>query len=206
MAEQDPTHLNNDKFTLTLRDGSTRPTDILASLQNRENQTITQNKPTSPTLPHTEEDAIFKAEAAHSSILITPNETVTPQDTTFSPPSTAHDVSRSSMTPPTAVTLNSDRASTIANSYQGSKNLSQLPDSGAKPPSTQRTRSHSDSGSMEAFSYVHEGRGYEVSEQRADRGKQDSRSLTYIPSLKTRKTKSAPCSESSKRQRSRLPA
>ena len=206
MEEQDPTNLNNDKFTLTLRDAVTHPTDILASLQNRENQTITHTTSTSPTLPHTQENAIINAEASPSSVSITPDDTVTTQDTTLSSPSTVHDVSMSSMTPPTAFTLNSDRTCTIANSNQGPENLSQLPDSGAKPPSTQRTRSHSDSGSMEAFSYVHEERGYEVSEQRENRGKEDTRSLTYAPSSKTRKTKFAPCSRSSKRQRSRLRA
>ena len=192
MAEKDPTDLNNDKFTLTLRDGFTHPPlDILASFQNGEDETITQTTSTSPTLQHTQDDAIINAEAAPSSFLKTPDDKVTPQDTTLSPPSTAHDVSRSSMTPPTAPTLNSDRASTIANSNRSSKNLSQPPESGAKPANTQQTRSHSDSGSMEAFSYVHEGQLYEVSEQRRKRGKQDCSSLIYVPSSKTRETKSA---------------
>ena len=190
MAEQDPTNLNNDKFTLNVRDGVAHPTDILASPQTHENQTITQTIPTSPTLPHTQNDAIINAEASPSSLLITPDDTVTPQDTTLTSPSTAHNVSRSSMTPQTAFTLNPDPTSTTANSNQASKNLSQLPGLGAKPVNTQQTRSHNDSGSMEAFGYVHEGRSYEVSEQREDRGKQDARSLTYVPSSKMRETKS----------------
>ncbi len=166
MAEQDPTTSNNDKFTLSPKDGVTHPTNILASPRNRENSTITQYTPTSPTLPHTQDDAKIIAETALSSPSMTPDDRVTLQDTTLVPPSNAHNATRSSMTPPTAFTLNSDRASTIVNFNQASKNLSQLPDSGAQPAITQQTRSHSDSGNMEAFGYVDEGRIYEVSEQR----------------------------------------
>ena len=171
MAEQNPTTSNNDKFTLTLKDGATHPTNILASPQNRENSTITQNTPTSPTLPHTQDDAIIIAEAAPQSLSITPDETVAPQDTTLILPSTAHDATGSSMTPPTAFTSNSDRANTTANFNQASKDLSQLPDSGARTAFAQQTRSHNDSGNMEAFSFVHEGRAYEVSERRQNREK-----------------------------------
>ena len=204
MAEQDPTNLNDDKFAVTLKDGVGHPTDILASLQNNENQTITQNSPTSPPLPHTEDDAIINAEAAPSSILITSDDTVTPQDTALSPSSTVHDVSRPSMTPSAPFTLDSDSASTMADPNQASESLSHLPDFGPKPASTNHTRSHSDSAStnntrsrsdsdsMEFFGSVHEGRSYEVSEQREDRANQYFRSLTYVLSSKTQETKSTP--------------
>ena len=189
MAEQDPTNLNDDKFAVTLKDGVGHPTDILASLQNNENQTITQNSPTSPPLPHTEDDAIINAEAAPSSILITSDDTVTPQDTALSPSSTVHDVSRPSMTPPAPFTLDSDSASTMADPNQASESLSHLPDFGPRPASTNHTRSLSDRSSMESFGSVHERRSYEVSEQREDRGNQYFRSLTYVPSSKTQKTR-----------------
>ena len=189
MAEQDPTNLNDDKFAVTLKDGVGHPTDILASLQNNENQTITQNSPTSPPLPHTEDDAIINAEAAPSSILITSDDTVTPQDTALSPSSTVHDVSRPSITPSAPFTLDSDSASTMADPNQASESLSSLPDFGPKPASTNHTRSRSDCSSMESFGSVHERRSYEVSEQREDPGTQYFRSLTHVLSSKTQKTK-----------------
>ena len=188
MAEQDPANINNDKFTVTPKDGVTPPTNILASLQNSENQTITHNSPTSSTLPHTHDDAIINAEAVPSSILNTSEDTVTPPDTALNPSSTAHDVNMSSMRPPTPDTLYSDRASTIANSNQASESMSQLPDLGVKPAS----RSHRKSSSVNISGSEDQGLSYEVSEQREDRRYQDSRSLTSIPSSERRMTKLSP--------------
>ena len=196
MAEQDPANINNDKFTVTPKDGVTPPTNILASLQNSENQTITQNSPTSSTLPHTHDDATLNAEALPSSILNTSEDTVAPPDTALNPSSTAHDVNMSSMRPPTPDTLDSDRTSTIANSNQASESMSQLPDLGVKPA----IKSHRKSSSVD------EGLSFEVSEQREDCRYQDSRSLTYIPSSQRRLTKLYPWSRSSMRQRTRIPA
>ena len=165
MADQDPTNLNNDKFTLTLSDGATRPPNILASPQIPENQTITQTPPTLPTLPHTQE---ISAETAHSSLSFTPDDTITSQDTALIPPSLAHDVTEPSMTPPTDLTTDSDGAATSADSIQASKDLSQSSVPEAIPADTQQNVSNSDSGNMEAFGYVHQGRTYEVREQRED--------------------------------------
>lgn len=163
MADQDPTNFKNEKFTLTPSDGATPPTNILASPQIPENQTITQLSPNLPTLPHTQE---IHAEEAFSSFSSIPDDTVTSQGTDLIP--LAHDATEPSMTPPTASTQPSDGAATSADSNQASKDLSQLPTPGAIPADNQQNVSQSDSGSMEAFGYVHQGRTFEVSKQHQD--------------------------------------
>ena len=193
MANQDPSNLNNDKFTLTLSDGATRPPNILDSPEIRENQTITQTSPTLSTFPHTQDSS---AETAHSSLSITPDDTVTSQDTALITPSLAHDATEPSMTPPTDSTLDSDGAAASADTNQASKDVSELPNPEGVPAETQQTgvrkggkkrrrrrkktvgkdidkeidkdSIQSDSDSMEASGDVHQGRTYEVSEQRED--------------------------------------
>ena len=197
MAEQDPADVNNDKFNVTPKDGVTHPTNILASLPNSEIRTITENSPTSSTLPHTHDDAILNAP---SSILNPSEDTVTPPDTALSPSSTAHDVNMSSMRPPTPNTLDSDRASTIANSNQASESMSQLPDLGVKTAS----RSHRKSSSVNISGSEDQGPAYKVSELRKDRRYQDFGSLTCIPSSTRRMTKLTPWSRGSKRQKAPL--
>ena len=184
MADQDPSNLNNDKFTLTLSDGVTRPPNIFGSPRIPENQTITQTSPNLPTLPHTQE---INAEAALSSLSTTPDDTVTSQDTALITPSLAHDATGPSLTPPSDSTLDSDGAAMSADSNHASKDLSQLPTPEAIPADTQQTgggngkkkrrrrqRKHpkesiqSDGDSMEAFGDIHQGQTYEVSEQSED--------------------------------------
>lgn len=185
MAEQGPTDSNHDKFTVTLKDGATHTTDILTSLQTGENQAITQNSPTSPTLQHTRDDAIINAEPAPSSILLTPDDTLESQDTALSPSYTAQDVSMSSMTPPAPFTLDSNPANMTADSNEALECLLQLIDQ--SEADTKQTKSHGKVRSMDVSSNVYQEQSDEVSEQSEDSGNQDFRSLMYVPRSMRRK-------------------
>lgn len=135
MADQDPSNLEIDKFTLTPSNGVTHPPSILASPQSPTKQTITQTSPTLPTFPLTQE---LNAEAAPSSTLTTSYDIVTSQDTSLITPSLAHDATEHSRTPPTDSTPMSDGAAMSADPNQVLKDMSQLPTPEAMPATTQQ--------------------------------------------------------------------
>ena len=139
MADQDPSNLNNDKFTVIHSDGATRPPNILATPQNPENQKITQTSPTLPTFPPTQ---VLNAEPAPSPLSTTPHDTVTSQDTALIAPSVAYDASEPFMTAPTDSTPDPGGAAKSADSNQAS-NLSQPPTPAAIPANNEASKNSS---------------------------------------------------------------